>query len=182
MSSGQPTSDTRCPACGYTIAAAGADLCPNCGRRLQWQPSDPGRLQALFQPGRLIKSLLVRSLIAVPLAPLLVYASIWLSMITGSAKIQSAPAIMLGVVFGYGFGFGLAEKAGRVNAIVWIILSLVIVAIVAGAVFAVHAACPDLIARAGNKRFWFATSAFSGTTIMCALLALGYESKATILR
>lgn len=167
-----------CPQCGYDLRSVAGDICPSCGRRV-------ARLEGVLVPTvhwpGLLRSLAIRTLIALPLSFGLVCVSVWASSILGSAKIQATPAIILGVVFGYGFGFGLAGRANRVSALVFIIVALTITAIVAAAIIAVLLAFPPMLNSAGSKRFWFAAGAFGGTTIMCALIALRYESRSTVL-
>lgn len=135
--------------------------------------------RARFDLVGIAKSLLVRTLIGLPLAPLLLYACIWASMLFGSAKIQATPAIMLGVVFGYAFGFGVAGRAKFVNFIAYMLVTLTISAVIAVAILVAREFFADLIARTGEKRFWFAAGAFGGTSIMCALIALKQESSWT---
>lgn len=173
------TTPALCPHCGYDLRDFAGELCPNCGRRLARRD---GVLVPTTHWSRLLKSVAIRTLIALPLAFALLCASVWASSVTGSAKIQATPGIILGVIFGWGFGFGLAERANRVSPLVFILIALAITAIVAAAIIAAHFAFPATVFSAGSKRFWFAAGAFGGTTIMCALLALGHESRSTILR
>jgi hypothetical protein len=89
---------------------------------------------------------------------------------------------MLGLVFGYAFGFGLAERANRIIALMFVLVGVLISAIVAGAIVGAQELAPGLVSSAGSKRFWYSAGAFGGTAIMCAILALWYESKGTVLR
>lgn len=167
-----------CPHCGYDLREVAGELCPNCGRYIT--RVDGVVIQPIHWP-QMLRSLGLRTLIALPLGLGLLCACVWLTRIGGSAKLQTTPAIILGALFGYGYGFGLAQRAGKVNLAAYIVTGLMISAVVVAAVVGLHILFPQFAADAGPKRFWYASGAFSGTTIMCALIALRVESRATVL-
>jgi len=152
-------------------------VCPRCGEQFEWHETRLDRWTPLVGLRMAARSLAIRSLVGLITAPWLIYASVYMSTLINSRRMQHAAGIFLGSIFGYLFARGFSDRAGFASVVLYLLLVIAAAVVVLVASFATHEMSGQLVARAGEKQFWFAAGAFSVSAVMCGLIALWHESE-----